>query len=58
MLKARNLTLVGHSHPGEPIPKPSMEDREALKNIGQARSTVISAMTGITVDFGPDRFEI
>ena len=58
LLKARNLTLVGHSYPGEPIPKPSMEDREALKNIGQERSTVISAMTGITVDFGPDRFEI
>lgn len=58
LLKGHKLSLVGHSHPGEPVPKPSIEDRQALKNIGQARSAVISGMTGKILDFGPDRFEL
>ena len=58
LLVNHKLTIVGHSHPSEDQPVPSNEDRDALRKIGQKRSTLISARTGITVDFGPDRFEI
>ena len=49
--------LIGHSHPGEDEPDPSMEDREFLRKIGQKRSTVISARTGITIDFTGNPFD-
>ena len=57
MLKEKRISLVGHSHPGEFFPKPSDHDRQMLKKIGQEKSTVISAVTGIMVDFGPSIFE-
>ena len=52
------LYIVGHSHSGEPIPRPSGNDREALEVIGQEKSTVISAMSGMCIDFSADSFEI
>ena len=52
------LELVGHSHPGEDIPEPSHGDRIALRKIKQKKSMVISARTGISVEFGSDRFEL
>ena len=57
LLRAHQLEIVGHSHPAEEIPIPSKSDRETLREIGQAKSTVISAMTGRMVSFGPDLFE-
>ena len=57
-LANRKLELVGHSHPGEDIPEPSLGDRLALRKIGQKKSMVISARTGISVEFGPDRYEL
>ena len=33
-------------------------DREALEVIGQEKSTVISAMSGMCIDFSADSFEI
>ena len=56
-LISHKYELVGHSHPGEEEPTPSMIDREALKEIGQKMSTVISARTGRTVDYTEDPFE-
>lgn len=58
MLMAHKLYIVGHSHSGEPIPRPSGNDREALELIGQEKSTVISAMSGMCIDFSADSFEI
>ena len=58
LLVNRKFILVAHAHPGEEIPIPSNEDREALKYFGQHRSVVISGLTGITTDYGPDRFDI
>ena len=57
-LASHKLELVGHSHPGENIPEPSHGDRIALRKINQKKSMVISARTGISVEFGPDRFEL
>lgn len=50
--------IVGHSHPVEDIPVASQDDRNTLRKIGQNSSKVISARTGMVVEFGPDRFEI
>ena len=58
MLVAHKLFILGHSHPGEDDPIPSRGDREALKKIGQKRSTIVSGRTGRMREFGPDEFEI
>lgn len=58
MLRAQRLELIGHSHPGEPDPEPSPADRQFLKDLGQARSTVISGMTGRIKEFTNDPFEM
>ena len=50
-LKTHRLELYGHSHPGEPIPMASLEDKKFLRHIGQKDSMVISGMTGIVVGF-------
>ena len=57
MLVAHKLVLVGHSHPGEDQPIASDADRKALRLFGQKKSTIISGLTGKTLDFGPDQFE-
>lgn len=57
MLRAHQLELIGHSHPGEPDPEPSPADRQFLKDLGQARSTVVSGMTGRIKEFTSDPFE-
>lgn len=57
-LITHKLVLVGHAHPAEPIPYPSNEDRQALRQIGQPRSTVISAMTGMCLEFSGDPYEM
>lgn len=58
MLSTHKLELVGHVHPGEPIPFPSNEDRQALKQIGQPKSMVISAMTGMYLEYSEDPYEM
>ena len=57
-LDNHRLQIIGHSHPGEPVPVPSENDRVALRRIGQSRSKIISGMTGICTDFGQDPFEM
>ena len=56
-IRAHRLELVGHSHPGEEEPEPSLEDRAFLLEIGQHRSSVISARTGRVTDYTADPFE-
>ena len=56
-LRLHRYELVGHSHPGEDEPEPSREDRLFLKEIGQHKSSVISARTGRITDFTADPFE-
>jgi len=50
-LKAHRLELYGHSHPGEPIPEASLNDRRFLRYIGQKESRIISGMTGREREF-------
>ena len=57
-LLKRKFRIVGHSHPGEPVPVPSEGDRDVLRRIGQKSSCVISGMTGICTDFGQNPFEM
>ena len=57
MLMAHKLEIVGHSHPAEEIPIASSNDRLALKRIGQAKSTIISAKTGMCTEFSQNEFE-
>ena len=57
MMMAHKLEIVGHSHPGEDFPVPSLADRMALKKIGQKKSTVVSGRTGIIREFGQSAFE-
>ena len=58
LLLTHKVTILGHSHPGEPIPYPSQDDRDALNKIGQKKSYVVSGMTGIIVEFTADRYEL
>ena len=57
MLLNKKLEIYCHSHPGEAIPSPSPEDRNTLKQIGQAKSIIISGLTGREIEFGQDMFE-
>lgn len=57
MLLAHKLVLVGHSHPGEDQPVASANDRWALKRIGQTKSTIISARTGMCTEYSQNEFE-
>ena len=56
-LRNHKYRLIGHSHPGEDEPEPSPEDRAILREIGQNKSTVISARTGRTTDYTANPFE-
>lgn len=55
-LRKHKFKLIGHSHPGEDEPEPSLQDRVLLKEIGQRKSSVISARTGRISDFTADPF--
>lgn len=57
MIRSKRLIIYGHSHPGENIPRPSTQDRLALKEIGQAESRLISGLTGYEVTYTSDQFE-
>ena len=57
LLVKRKLVLVGHSHPGEEDPIPSAADRQALSEIGQKKSAVVSGRTGKIRTFGQSPFE-
>ena len=50
-LKNHRLELLGHSHPGEPIPEASLNDIRFLRYIGQKKSRIISGMTGREREF-------
>lgn len=58
MLLSGRLRIFGHSHPGEEAPVPSNEDREILKKIGQTKSHLIAARSGLEIVFSQDRYEI
>ena len=53
-LLTHKYELYGHSHPGEPFPIPSDDDRWILRKLGQKTSKLISGMTGICIEFGCD----
>ena len=57
LLLNHKLELVGHSHPAEERPIASSNDRLALKRIGQAKSTIISARTDMYTDFSQNEFD-
>ena len=57
LLTAHKLEIWGHSHPGEDDPVPSPGDRQALKAIGQKKSSVISGRTGRMKEYGQSPFE-
>ena len=57
MLLDHKLELIGHSHPAEDRPIASSNDRIALKRIGQSKSTIISARTGMCTDFSQNEFD-
>ena len=50
-LESHKYDIYGHSHPGEPYPMVSSDDRRVLRVLGQKRSKLISGMTGICIDF-------
>jgi len=58
MLVKNKLEIYGHSHPIEPIPIPSRDDRKTLQMIGQKKSRLVSATTGKEVEFGSSEFDV
>ena len=50
-LISHRYELIGHSHPGEDVPEPSLMDRAFLREIGQLKSEVISGRTGRIVKY-------
>ena len=54
MLLNHKLIILAHSHPGEEYPLASIYDRRTLRKIGQKKSIVISGITGMCAEFGPD----
>lgn len=57
MLLNRHLSLYGHSHPGEDVPVPSLQDRSTLKRIGQTDSKLISSVTGLEITYSACLFD-
>ena len=58
MLKSHRVEIYGHSHPGEERPIPSNEDRNALLQLGQKSSRLISGVSGKVYEFTADKFEL
>ena len=50
-LASHRYMLIGHSHPGEDVPEPSLLDRAFLREIGQQKSEVVSGRTGRIVKY-------
>ena len=57
MMIGHKVEIIGHSHPGEDAPVPSLADRVALIKLGQKRSVVVSGRTGMMRPFGQSAFE-
>ena len=56
-LLSHKLELYGHSHPGEPIPRASLNDIRFLRYIDQKKSMIISGMTGYIREFADNYWE-
>lgn len=50
-LYGHKYEIFGHSHPGEPYPIASGDDKWVLRKLGQKSSKLISGMTGACIDF-------
>jgi hypothetical protein len=57
MMINHKVMILGHSHPGEDDPVPSLADRVALIRLGQKNSVVVSGRTGKMRPFGQSAFE-
>ena len=57
MMISHKVMILGHSHPGEDDPVPSLADRVALIKLGQKNSVVVSGRTGKMRPFGQSAFE-
>ena len=57
MMIDHRVEILGHSHPGEDEPIPSLADRIALIKIGQKHSVVVSGRTGKMRPFGQSAFD-
>ena len=51
MLISHRYEIYGHSHPGENIPVPSLDDKRVLRELGQQKSRLISGMTGMCIEY-------
>ena len=51
MLIMHKYEIFGHSHPREPIPVASLDDKRVLRTLNQKTSRLISGMTGMCVVF-------
>lgn len=58
MLICHKLKLVAHSHPDYDRVRPSKDDREVLRKIGQRESTIISWITGEQITYTQSIFDI
>ena len=56
-LVSHRYVLIGHSHPGEDVPEPSLLDRALLREIGQLKSEVVSGRTGRIVKYTNDFYD-
>ena len=57
-MRTNKLTLVAHSHPVDIKPIASDDDRLALRLIGQYKSIVVSAVSGMEREYTADNFEM
>ena len=51
VLEGHKYEIYGHSHPGEPFPVASSDDKWVLRKLRQKSSKLISGMTGICIEF-------
>ena len=50
-IEGHKYEIYGHSHPGEPFPVASSDDKWVLRKLRQKSSKLISGMTGICIEF-------
>ena len=53
-LYGHKYEIYAHSHPGEPEPRESLDDKRVLRLLGQKKSLLISGMTGRSIEFYGD----